>query len=206
MLDRFALKLLHPPLEACAAFLHSRGVKPDQVTIAGFVIGLGGAVSIVLHYYLAALILILLNRLSDGLDGALARQGKPTDAGGFLDIVLDFIFYSAVVFGFSMAEPDVNSFGASLLIFSFIGTGCSFLAFAIIAEKRKLPSRMYPTKGFYYLGGLTEGTETVIFLCLCCLIPQSFPILAYAFAALCWITTLTRVIGGYYTIKRDEAG
>ena len=206
MLDRFALKLLHPPLEACAAFLHAKGAKPDQVTIVGFVIGMVGAVSIVFHGYLAALILVLLNRLFDGLDGALARQGKPTDAGGFLDIVLDFIFYSAVVFGFSLAEPGANSFAASLVIFSFIGTGCSFLAFAIIAEKRKLPSSMYPTKGFYYLGGLTEGTETVIFLCVCCLIPHSFPVLAYIFAALCWVTTLTRVIGGYYTIKRDESG
>ncbi len=206
MLDRFALKLLHPPLNGCAAFLHARGVKPDLVTVAGFIIGMAGAVSVVFHYYSTALVLVLLNRFFDGLDGALARKGASTDAGGFLDIVLDFIFYSAVVFGFSLADPFANSFAASLLVFSFIGTGCSFLAFAIIAERRKLPSRAYPTKGFYYLGGLTEGTETIIFLCLCCLVPQFFPVLAYIFAGLCWITTFTRVVGGYNIIKRDESG
>ncbi|WP_435891264.1 CDP-alcohol phosphatidyltransferase family protein, partial [Klebsiella pneumoniae] len=41
--------------------------------------------------------------LLDGLDGALARRRGLTDAGGFLDIALDFLFYALVPFGFILA-------------------------------------------------------------------------------------------------------
>ncbi len=57
-----------------------------------------------LHLYWLALICIVLNRFGDGLDGALARMTRATDGGGFLDIVLDFIFYASVVLGFALAN------------------------------------------------------------------------------------------------------
>jgi hypothetical protein len=33
-------------------------------------------------------------------------------------------------------------------------------AFAVIAAKRHMASTVYPAKSFYFLGGLTEATET----------------------------------------------
>ena len=60
-------------------------------------------------WYLPALLCIVLNRIGDGLDGQVARLGKPTDGGAYLDITLDFIFYSAVVFGFALAEASSES-------------------------------------------------------------------------------------------------
>jgi phosphatidylglycerophosphate synthase len=53
----------------------------------------------------------VLNRLFDGLDGALARRRGLTDAGGFLDISLDFLFYALVPFGFMLADPAANCAG-----------------------------------------------------------------------------------------------
>ncbi len=156
------------------------------------------------QYYTLGLVLILLNRCADGLDGALARLGKVSDCGGYLDIVLDFIFYSGVVFAFALADPVANSLVAAALIFSFIGTGCSFLAFAIIAERRGLQNIAYPHKGFYYLGGLAEGTETILFFAVICLFPEYFTTVGWGFAAICVITTITRVVGGYSTIREDE--
>ena len=79
--------------------------------------------------------LILLNRLLDGLDGAVARATHPTDFGGFLDIVADFVFYIAVPIGFAMAQPT-NQLPALWLVGSFALTGTSFLAFATLAAKR----------------------------------------------------------------------
>jgi len=148
-----------------------------------------------------ALVCILLNRLGDGLDGALARMTGASDAGGFLDIVLDFIFYSLVVLGFAVASPEVNSLAAAFLLFSFVGTGSSFLAFAIMAEKRGIENIVYPHKRIYYLTGLAEGTETFLFFILFCIFPASFPLLASVFAFICLLTTLTRVIGGYLVLR-----
>ena len=80
---------------------------------------------------------------------------------------------------------------------SFVGTGSSFLAFSIIAERRGLTSEDYPSKGIFYLGGLTEGAETIGLFVLICLLPEWFPVLALVFAAACFVTTLTRWLAGW---------
>lgn len=204
MLDSWTTGWIRPALARGAAALKKLGVTPDQVTVAGFVIGLSSLFLIAGGHYLAGLAAILFNRVCDGLDGALARQTRASDSGGYLDIVLDFIFYSAVVFGFALADPVQNSLAATALLFSFTGTGCSFLSFAIMAERRGLKNVHYPHKGFYYLGGLAEGTETILCFCLLCIFPMSFPVIAWSFTGVCLITTVTRVVGGYRTIRAHE--
>ncbi|EPR5291029.1 CDP-alcohol phosphatidyltransferase family protein, partial [Escherichia coli] len=59
----------------------------------------------------------------------------------------------------------------------------------------------YAHKSFYYLGGLTEGSETILLFVLSCLLPAYFPWFAWVFGALCWMTTFTRVWSGYLTLK-----
>ena len=182
--------------------LLARGIKADQVTWAGFLIGLGAVPLIVLHHYAWAVPFILLNRLADGLDGTMARLTQPTDRGAFLDIALDFLFYSSIPLAFAIAEPQANALAAAVLIYAFVGTGSTFLAFAVIAAKRNLTSAAYPSKGFYYLGGLTEATETIAVFIAMCLIPGWFSALAYGFAALCGLTTMTRIAAGIDLFRR----
>jgi hypothetical protein len=105
------------------------------------------------------------------------------------------------VFAFALADPQNNALPAAALIFTFVGTGASFLAFAILAERRSLTSLRLPNKGFYYLGGLAEGTETVIFMALFCLFPSFFPILAWLFAAICLCAAAVRIIYGYLVLR-----
>jgi len=167
-------------------------IKPNDITIAGFAIGIIAVPLIALQYYKLAFAFVLVNRLMDGLDGALARQSSVTHAGGYLDIVLDFIFYSSVVFGFALAQPD-NAIYSAFLIFSFIGTGTTFLAFAIFAQKLGLHSNHQGEKSFYYLAGLAEGFETILALGLMCLLPDYFWLIALLFGLLCWISTLVRI-------------
>ena len=205
MLDRFAIRWLRAPLASGARLLHNRGVGADQVTLWGFVIGILAVPAIGLGWYSAGLFLILANRIADGIDGALARIDGATDAGGFLDIVLDFIFYSGVIFAFALADPPANGLAAAALIFSFVGTGSSFLAYAIMAERRKFVNIVYPQKGFYYLGGLAEGTETILFFVAICLFPALFPLLAWIFTGICLLTTMVRVWGGYRAISAAES-
>ncbi|MBT7262072.1 MAG: CDP-alcohol phosphatidyltransferase family protein [Desulfobacula sp.] len=202
MLDPWAIKLFDSPLKTCAHILKKRDIKPDQVTIAGFGIGLLAFFTLWMNWYIVTLIFIILNRIMDGLDGALARMTEQTDAGGFLDICLDFIFYSAVVAGFAISDPQNNALAAVFLLFGFMGTGTSFLAFAVMAQKHDLKSVAYPHKAMYYIGGLTEGTETIIFFVIICIFPGLFPFLGFLFAFLCIITTITRILSGYTRLKQ----
>jgi phosphatidylglycerophosphate synthase len=201
VLDKYATKILKQPLFHSASFLRSKGVTADQVTVISFVIGLGVLPALFFQCYGCALFCIVVNRIGDGIDGALARMTRVSDGGGFLDIVLDFIFYASVVLGFALADPQQNSLAAVLLLFSFVGTGSSFLAFAIMAERRGIESITYAHKGIYYLEGLTEATETITCFVLFCLFPWCFPVIATVFAVLCLVTTAARVVGGYYSLK-----
>jgi phosphatidylglycerophosphate synthase len=203
MLDRYAIKMIRKPLELMADKIHQREIKADTITLIGFTFGVVAFIAIVFQWYLMGLIFILINRIFDGLDGAVARIQGISDAGGFLDITLDFIFYSLIPFAFVLALPKENAVAGALLIFSFIGTGSSFLAFAILASKKKIKNPVYRSKSLYYIGGLTEGTETIIFLVLLCLLPHYFSVLAIGFSLLCWITTFSRIWAGYYTLKNN---
>lgn len=137
MLDVFIRPIIDPPLDKVGRRFATAGISANMVTLTGFAVGMGALPAIAVQQYGLALVLIILNRISDGLDGAVARHSKVSDIGGYLDIVCDFIFYSGVVFGFALANPD-NAVAAAFLIFSFVGTGSSFLTYAIMAEKRKI--------------------------------------------------------------------
>jgi phosphatidylglycerophosphate synthase len=192
MFDSRIQLLLRRALDPLAAELAGRGVSADAMTIGGFAVGAAAAGALAVGADRTALLLILINRLADGLDGALARRLGPTDRGAFMDIAFDFFFYAMIPVGFAFADPARNALAAAVLLLAFVGTGSSFLAFAAIAGARRLKSPEFPTKGLYYLGGLTEGAETIALFLAMCLWPEGFPGLAYAFATLCFATTLMR--------------
>lgn len=204
MLDRTVTPISERLLGRPARALYRRGVTANQVTFAGFAIGLSAVPALALEHYLAALVLILLNRLADGLDGAIARIAGPTSRGAYFDIALDFFFYSSIPFGFALANPAANALPASFLLLSFVGTGSSFLSFATIAAKRGLTSKHLPNKGLYYLGGLVEGTETIGFLILICLLPDNFPVLAYVFGSVALVTTTGRWVAGWKAFAEER--
>ncbi|MCB2130099.1 MAG: CDP-alcohol phosphatidyltransferase family protein [Rhodobacteraceae bacterium] len=192
MFDRHLLPVIRSLFDAPARGLIARGITADQVSLAGFGLGLVAVGALAAGAYGTALALIIANRAADGLDGIIARMTAPTDRGAFLDIAFDFVFYALVPLGFALADPAANALAAAVLIASFVGTGSSFLAFASIAARRGMTAKDYPAKGIYYLGGLTEGTETIALFIAMCLWPSAFPALALAFAALCVLTTITR--------------
>lgn len=201
MLDRLALAALRPALDRLAAGLVRRGVGADSVTWSGFALGMAGAVAIALQGYLAGLALLLAGRLADGLDGAIARATRPTDRGAFLDISVDFLFYASVPLAFAVADPARNALAAACLLAAFIGTGSTFLAFAVLAERRRLASAAYPRKGIYYLGGLAEGTETIACFAAMCLAPRYFAWWAGGFAVLCALTVVGRLVAGWRLLR-----
>ena len=200
MLDQRINTIFHPIMNSLANQIPPQ-ISANTITIAGFTLGVMVAPLLWLKMYSAAMAVILTNRFFDALDGAVARKCGPTNLGGYLDITCDFIFYSVVVMGFALADPENNGLAAAFLIFSFIGTGSSFLAFAAAAEKQGITSEDYGSKSFYYLGGLIEGTETILFFLVVCIYPSSFPVLAVLFSSICWITVLGR-FGSAITLLR----
>lgn len=192
MIDAKLLPVQARLLAPLAQWLQSRRVCADTLTLLGFGFGVGAAIALGFGWWSVALALILLNRLFDGLDGAVARLNGPTGRGAFLDIALDFVFYALVPLGFAVQNPAQNALPAAVLLAAFIGTGSSFLAFSTIAGQNGFQAKDYPSKGIYYLGGLTEGFETVALFAAMCLWPKSFPVLAPLFAAACTLTTVLR--------------
>ncbi len=196
MLDPYIRPFIDPFLNALGKRIASFGISANQVTLIGFVFGLTAMVLITYRQYSMAAFFICCNRLADGLDGAIARYTYISDFGGFLDIICDFMIYSGVVFSFGIANTN-NLFYVALLIFSFIGPITSFLAYAIIASKRKMVSEKRGKKSFYYLGGICEGTETATVLILFCIIPHYFSTLCIVFSILCWMTTVGRIYNAW---------
>ena len=200
MVDCWVNTIVHHTMEDIAEHV-PRQISADTITLVGFGIGMIAVPLLWFKLYSLALVFILINRFFDGLDGAIARRNGITSFGGYLDITCDFIFYSAVIVGFALADPDKNSLSATFLIFSFVGTGSSFLAFAVIAEKDEISSSVHGQKAFYYLGGLTEGTETIILYIVICLFPQYFPVLAIVFGSLCWLTVVGRFVSAFSLLR-----
>src|ERR1017187_10458774 len=99
MLDRYVVGLQNKTLQPLAS----------RMVAAGFGIGVVSCALIAREHYIAGLALFLLNRLCDGLDGAVARQTRPTDRGAFLDIAFDFMIYWLFPLGFALARPDANA-------------------------------------------------------------------------------------------------
>lgn len=201
MLDRHAIAALRPVLDAIAGLLVRAGVGADTVTLVGFGLGIAGAGAIAFGAFGTGLALLLASRLLDGLDGAVARRTTPTDRGAFLDIALDFLFYASVPLAFALVDPAANALAAAVLLAAFVGTGSTFLAFAALAARRGLRSAAYPDKGLYYLGGLTEATETLACFVAMCLWPASFAALAYGFSVLCALTLGARLAAGWRALS-----
>ena len=200
MFDTRLAAWIKPTIDRLASRLATNGIQANTLTWLGFGIGLGSAAFIAQQLYLPALAALLLSRLLDALDGAVARLSSATDLGGFLDITSDFIFYASIPLAFAYAEPSgqrhSDALAAATLLFAFMTTASSFLAYAAISAKRALqPSPSHKT--LVFLGGLTEAFETYVCFSLMCLFPEHFAQIAYTFALMCTITAITRIYAGW---------
>ena len=199
MFDRY----LDDPVQRVLAPLARRagrlGFTPDSITTVGLGLALGCGVAIATGRYGVGLLLIVLNRVADGLDGTLARQAEPTPFGAYFDVLSDFVFYATVPAAFAFAQPS-NQPAAVVLIMAFTINGTSFLAFAAVTPTATIETERahrrtrQRTKGFLYSRGIVEGAETITVFMGFCLFPARFTTIAVVFAALCLITAAQRTV------------
>lgn len=194
MLDGVVRGQLEPILDRIGRGLAKLGVTANAVTVVSCLVGLAAAVLIANGWLITGLVVMVLSRIGDGLDGAVARATRGTDFGGFLDIVLDFVFYGAIPFAFVLYDPQANAIAGAALIFAFYINGASFLAYAVVAEKHKLSTKARGVKSIYFTTGLAEATETLSVFILFCLWPAGFAIVAWIFTAVCLYTAVSRIM------------
>lgn len=204
MFDHMMRPLVERVLAAAARGCVAVGVSADQITVAAAVAGVAAAVAVTQESLWLALALIAVNRALDGIDGIVARLGRPTDLGGFLDITLDFVVYASVPLAFAVLDPARNALPAAALLAAFLVNGTAFLAFAVMAERHGLTTQAQGRKSLYFIAGLAEGAETVVAFVLMCLLPAYFPQIATAFAALCALSGVARIVGAAGRLARIE--
>lgn len=199
MLDARMRQMLSPVLTKAGTKLAATGVPSLALTAAGWAAGAGACAATALHAWPAALGLWLANRLLDGLDGPTARAaGKATEAGGFLDIVADFSVYAGIVLGLAIAVPGARLACVALLTAYYI-SGTAFLALSSLAERRR--QDLGDERSLRFIGGLAEGTETVIVYALLFLLPGQATVIAWAFAAAVAVTAGQRVVVGVRLLR-----
>ena len=194
MFDTFLRPKIDPLLQMLAQQVARVGISANTVTLVGFGLGCVSATLIIMDAPLWALALLLLSRLCDGLDGAVARLTAKTDFGGYLDIVLDFAFYGLIPAAFIIADPVSNAIAGGVLLLTFYVNGASFLAFSVMAEKRGIGEGARGAKSLLYTTGLAEATETIAVFVLFCLFPNWFSVIAWVFAAIVAWTTISRIM------------
>lgn len=195
MLDGLMRRIIDPVVNRWGRRLAARGWGADSLTLIGFGLGMAAAAAISLGVAPAvALVPLLAGRLADGLDGAVARATTKTDFGGYLDIVCDFAFYGAIPLAFVLRDPGANGVAGGFMILSFYVNGTTFLAYAILAEKRQMETTAQGEKSLYYSVSLLGGTETIACFVALCLWPEHFATIGWIYGTLCFASALLRVL------------
>lgn len=202
MFDARLRPLIDPPLNRVAARLAKMGVTANGLSITGALAGIAAGCAIAFGHFMLGFALIVASRVSDGLDGPVARQTRSTPLGGYLDVICDYAFYTAVPLGFAFARAEW-ALPAACLLGGFLLAATSFLGFAALAAERGLRTTAQGKKSIFYLGGLAEGAETIAVLTLAALVPAWFPPLAYGYAAICALTVFGRIAAAT-TLLREQ--
>ncbi|NYF16845.1 phosphatidylglycerophosphate synthase [Microbacterium sp. AK009] len=209
MLDAALRPRLARPLEALTALLDRPGITPDRLTVAGLALGLGSAAAASFQLWAAALVLWLVSRVVDGLDGTLARRRavargdaeSGTHAGGFLDIAADFVVYGATVVGVAIGATAGGApwWPFLLVLLTYYINGTAFLAFSSIAERAG--RRIDDGRSLSFLGGLAEATETIAVHALWLILPFWAAEIAVVWAVIVGVSATQRIVVGYRTLR-----
>ncbi len=203
MLDRILRNikeiLLYPFAKQAGNVVH-----PNAITLISFAFGLVSVYFIIERSFMTALVFWILNRIFDGLDGTVARiTGKSSDFGAYLDIVLDFIIYSAipVAFVFSTQSQD-NYFILSVLLSSYYVNAASWMYLSSILEKRGLgASSNNEMTSITMPSSIADGTMTIIFYTMFFIFPSYLKLIFALFIILVLVSIVQRIVWAYFKIR-----
>lgn len=181
------------------------GVHPNAISLLALLSGLACAGAAGAGLYPLALLLWLLNRFLDGLDGAVARaHAQQSPFGAYLDIVLDFVVYAAIPAALALAAPTSAVADACILLLaSFFINAASWMYLAALLEQRQAGAAARGELTTVTMPpGLIAGTETVAFYTLFLLLPGRLTILFTVMAGLVLLTVMLRLWWAYLHLRR----
>ncbi len=175
----------------------ARRVHPTTLTLLAFSLGLLAVAAVLAHAPLVALALWFGNRFLDGLDGSAARfQHKQSDLGGYLDILLDVVIYTALPIALVLADPSRAGYlSLTFLLAAYYLNSTSWLYLAAVLEKRQHGAAAQREQTSVTMpSGLVEGAEAVAFYALCLIWPGQIVALFSVFTALVLVTVAQRLV------------
>jgi phosphatidylglycerophosphate synthase len=188
-----------------------RGVSPNTISLASFVVGMFSAGLAFYGWFGFALILWIISRLLDGLDGLIARVlDKQTDFGGYLDILCDFAVYAILPIAIVQNRPSPEGYLAlAFLLATFNINGASWMYLAAILEKRGSqyvgdPAAPPAMTSIIMPSGLVGAAETILAYCLFLIWPSQAALLFTVFGGMVVITTLQRLAWAWHTFGKQE--
>lgn len=209
MLDAVVRRRLDPALDRVARVLDRPGVTPGRLSVVGLVVALASATLAAFALWPWALAAWLVSRVLDGLDGPLARRrGGGTEAGGFLDITADFAAYGTGVVGVALGVTGTLTGGDAVawewaaflaVLLAYYLNGAAFLAFSSAAERAG--TRLEDGRTFSFIGGLAEGTETILVHSLWLLVPAAAPVVAWVWAGVVGASAVQRMVVGHRLLR-----
>ncbi len=192
MLDEPFRRWLTRTASAPAHWMHRRGISPNTVTISATLLGLSAAAFVARGEFVVGLSLWLAGRLLDGYDGLLARlSGQDTLFGGFLDISLDMLAYSAMAVGFAIAMPaDVTLW--LLVLVGYVMAITTTLALSSLLERAD--RQLGGDRSLQFTPALAEGGETTITYALLAVFPSWSSALLMVWIAVLAMTMISRFV------------
>jgi phosphatidylglycerophosphate synthase len=198
MLD-IQLRPLKDRLFDAITLLVPRYIIPLHVTLLAFICGIQASYFAAHSRNAQSILFWSLNRAFDCLDGALARhRHQASDLGGFLDILGDFIIYSAIPIACALPFQDI---GPSLWIpiaaleASFHINNFVLFYVAAIVEKRSTPeNKRKELTSLSMQPALIEGTESAVFFTAMLVCPEYVAQLSWCMLFLVGFGIVQRVV------------
>ncbi len=189
MLDKITTRVIRSPLKFLSRYCIKQKISATKVTLAGLFLCPFIVTFITFELYAFALLCIVLNRICDGLDGEIARLSHTHSvAGGYLDVMVDYVFYISVPLGFYFVSPAQNGLASIIILASFTLSATQFLGASTSFTKIQHHATGYPEKSIFYPVNFIEGTETIAYTLLVCIFPSAYPTISYILSFLIIVT------------------
>ena len=170
--------------------LHRAGITANQVTVVAAILGVTAASLVAVQLTWLGIALWLTSRLLDGYDGMLARLSHSSSLfGGYLDITLDMLAYSAMAIAFAIAMPaDVVLWMVVLL--GYVLAITTTLALSSLSERAD--RQLGGDRSIQFTRALAEGGETTVVYVVVALAPSVSRYVLVVWIALLAITAIQR--------------
>ncbi len=177
------------------------GISANALTGVGLVVGVLCLVAVALGANLVGLVLWLVNRLLDGLDGELARaREESSDLGTFVDLVADFFVYGGLLVALAVQHPEAR-LALVVLMFTYYVNGSTFLVLSQMLQRSDV--ERLTERGLHFRRSLAEGFETIVAGVLLLLLPGHVAVVAWVFAGLVLASAAQRVVDGRRVLGRS---